>query len=414
MSDPATVVTERTFGSPVGSQAIRTTARTPRVGVYKQMSRPVETSNSDYSSTTEEVFTLPVNDGEKEIRALTYNSDIRKFFLMYKSDPSDEITRRKAQKLLHRSVFHLCINLNGETLTPDKALAWGVLDKSPSSKDKEAFALYDVNFVAFFETDASAPGENIKGMLAKEHERENPFPVQMCTMRGEEGKIGSADENTVKLVNECIREPGVWKSVKMFGRRLHARSFRSSKLLKPAMPLMFKSPSSGCVEIAAANCIFERDEEAARKLVSAVGKENFKRIRSFAPFLQKHVRTWAVKNPRTTDPEIKKQRHWGSKQKAEWLLGRESGLFLAQLLARGASFFHCIGFDCARKVLYDPADDFSYELDRTALIAACDAKDSSFIGIGELMELVPLPRATTKRSMRSRGSRKRSRSSSAK
>ena len=414
MSDPATAAAESPSDSSVRSQTTKTTTRTPRVGVYKQLSRPGESTDSDSPSMSAKVSTLPASDGAMEIAALSYNSDIQKVFILYANDTGEEVTRRKAQKLLHRSVFRVCINLDGEYLTPNKALAWGVLDKRPSSKEKEAFALYDVNFVAFFETDASAPGENIKGMLAKGDERENPFPVQMFTMRGEGGKIGSADESTVKLVNECIREPGVWKSVEMFGCRPNARSFRSSELLKPVMPLMFKSPSSGCVEIAAANCMFERDEEAARKLVSVVGEEEFKRIRSFAPFLQKHVRTWAVKNPRTTDPEIKKQRHWGSKQKAEWLLGRESGLFLAQLLARGASFFHCIGFDCARKVLYDPADDFSYELDRTALIAACDAKDSSFIGIGELMELVPLPRATTKRSMRSRGSRKRSRSSSAK
>ena len=221
------------------------------------------------------------------------------------------------------------------------------------------------------------------------------------------------DENSYKKLNkiieQCRLKEGTFIQLR-FGWKGDLVETRSRQLIVKRNPLRFQSEGrSNCVEAAAANCLFEYDQEAARKVMAAASSSDFRKISQFILLLQAHVKTWSLQNPRKTRQELKDQRHWNEKGKMEWLLSQRYGLFLIQPVDKVGSNIHCVGVDCRYKLLYDPAESFAFTLDENALAVACNGEVEDLRGIGDIMELTYLETKKPKSTRRSKNNKGRKR-----
>ena len=342
------------------------------------------------------------------ITSVEYLPREESFGILWKDGTSSAMSLSLAKNLLPPILYKTSLNLPEIAINDQLALAWGALDQEPSSETQSDAPEEHVEMIAWlFEDHPKARGG--RGMYGKSSKRGDPFRILMHTMASSNDQDENSYKKLSKIIEECRKKPGTFIQLG-FGWKGDLAETRSRQLLVQCNPLRFKSEGrSNCVEAAAANCLFEYDQEAASKVIEAASASSLRKISQFNSFLQTNVKTWGLQNPRKTRQELKGRRHWNDKSKMEWLLSQGSGLFLIQPTDKKGSNIHCVGVDCRYKFLYDPAECFAFELDENALAVACNGEVEDLRGIRDIMELIYLETKRSKRVRRSKSSRARKR-----
>ena len=328
------------------------------------------------------------------------------YVVKFENDRRTTLTESELKVLLDPLVMTFCMHNRGLKLTAKTAVWWGLLDKEAEGQNASQRD-FTVRWVKFDPT-LGVDEEPIKGgFLGKDGERSQPFSIRMYSLGGfEDGpRVG---KQVQKLFETCTkRRPGQWVEVGPLGsRRAASAEEMAPYIVDGGLALPYESTeASGCVPMAAANAVHPYDPEAAEKISKC--DPEVTNLAEFANYLQDEVRTWAAENPfkrlaRETS------RYIGARERLQWVLQQEHGIFIVQPLIRHGGNSHIIGVDCAKKKIYDPLERNTLRLQEEVLGLCAGGCINQCRGIGEVRQLKPQERSQAPRKRQRRGNKGRS------
>lgn len=285
-------------------------------------------------------------------------------------------------------VLKFCMDNQDYKLTRKSAVWWGLLDKM-NEEGTTARGDYTVRFVKF-DPEMGVESEPVKGgFLGKESDRTPPFPIRLYTLGGFDQGL-RANKELRKLFDTCTKDrSGQWVEVGPLG----ARRAAGAEAMEPYISdreavLPYRSTEvDGCVPAAAANAVQPYDSEAAKK-ISGCDPE-VESLAEFATYVQDEVRTWTAENPLKRLAKETSKTYMGVKEKLQWVLQQEEGIFLIQPIIKHGGNSHVIAIDCGKKKIYDPMERNALRLQEEVMGLCAGGGVNECIGIGQIRQLKP-------------------------
>ena len=285
-------------------------------------------------------------------------------------------------------VLQFCLDNEKYKVTRKSAVWWGLLDRM-NEEGTSARSDYTVRFVKF-DPEMGVESEPVKGgFLGKESDRTPAFPIRLYTLGGLDQGF-EASKQLRKLYDTCTKDrPGQWVEVGPLGSRraADAEAMEPYILDREALLPYQSTEVDGCVPAAAANAVQPYDSEAAQKMSAC--DPDVESLAEFAKYVQDEVRTWTAENPLKRLAKDTSKTYMGVKEKLQWALQQEDGIFLIQPIIKHGGNSHVIAIDCGKKVIYDPMEQHALRLQAEVMGLCAGGDVNECIGIGQIRQLKP-------------------------